>query len=750
MSAAQGVRAGRAYVEMGVNDSGLVAGLRAAEMKLKAFGQGLQSAGTKLMGLSAALAVPFALSAKAFGDFEQEMSRVKALTDASADEFAALEKEAKKLGNETIYSATQAAEAMSVFAKSGKSVNEILKATGPTLALAAAGKLEMAEAGSIVMNVMAGMNIQVEDLNYVVDLLAKAMTTANTDLVGLGEAMKFVGPNARAAGVSLEEITAAIQILSDAGLKGEMAGTTLRGMILTLASPSQEAKQKMRELGIVSMDAAGNFLGLSKIITQFQAKIGSLGTGKQLEILGTIFPDRQAANFSAFLGKGADGVMMVDKLVEKTEALKTASDNGGVAARVAGIQMNTLWGAVELITSSAEGLAIVIGQAINPVLREWGAAAVEVIAVLTRIAQANGDWLPVAIRTVAVIGAVGAALVGLGLAVQVVAFGLGGVATALGVVGAAFAALLSPIGLTVAAVAGLTTWWATSTKSGVEMTTQLGQHFREMGAVFSDAWGGIVGAVQSGDLALAGQIAWAGLNVVWLKGTGMLSSVWNAAADGMFTYLTDTWANLETVWIEVVNVLQMAWLAMTEVVQASLDALVSSVSLVGAAYEAVVGGPGSAISGALAGPEAEKKDPWAELEQTRIDNQNDVERRRREANDKRAEGRKAADQAAADRLAEARKELADAVARVQKPAADEKVAQWVEVVKDKAPNGNGKGGADVPGSAIGMFDAGRLDQMFGDGSGDKRTQQQVDELRKANALLTKIIDALKDQNLKFQ
>lgn len=240
MSTAQGVRAGRAFVELGVSDSGLQAGLTKAAATIKAFGAGLQAAGTKLLGLSAALAVPFALSAKAFGDFEQAMARVKALTDASTDEFAALEKEAKKLGAETIYSATQAAEAMSVFAKSGKSVNEILKATGPTLALAAAGKLEMAEAGSVVMNVMAGMNIKVGELNYVVDLLAKAMTTANTDLIGLGEAFKFVGPNARAAGVSLEEITAAIQILSDAGLKGEMAGTTLRGMILTLASPSQE------------------------------------------------------------------------------------------------------------------------------------------------------------------------------------------------------------------------------------------------------------------------------------------------------------------------------------------------------------------------------------------------------------------------------------------------------------------------------------------------------------------------------
>lgn len=101
-----------------------------------------------------------------------------------------------------------------------------------------------------------------------IDVMAKAMTTANTDLTMLGDAFKFVGPMAKTAGVSLEEITAAIQLLSNAGIQGEMGGTTLRGMLLSLTSPSSEAKRELDRLGVSVVDSAGNYLDGSKTYTQ--------------------------------------------------------------------------------------------------------------------------------------------------------------------------------------------------------------------------------------------------------------------------------------------------------------------------------------------------------------------------------------------------------------------------------------------------------------------------------------------------
>jgi TP901 family phage tail tape measure protein len=232
--AAGAIRAARAYVELFADDSQLVRGLRNAQAKLKAFGSSVQQFGRQLLTLGTLAAAPLAASTKTFAGFEQEMARVRALTGANATQFERLNAQAKRLGATTVFSASQAAEAMSYFALAGYSVDQILAASGPTLDLAAAGQLEMAQAADISAKIMAGMGVSANDLGRAIDVLTKGMTTANTDLVQLGDAMKYVGPVAKQAGYSLEETVAAVQLLSNAGIQADMAGTTLRGAILSL------------------------------------------------------------------------------------------------------------------------------------------------------------------------------------------------------------------------------------------------------------------------------------------------------------------------------------------------------------------------------------------------------------------------------------------------------------------------------------------------------------------------------------
>ena len=145
MAGAQGIRAGKAYVELGVHDK-LTRGLRRAQKRLKAFGDGVRAAGMQMVRASAAAIVPFAASGVVFAGFEQRMARVKALTNASSRDFIRLSDEAKRLGETTVYSAAQAADAMSYFALAGYDTEQILKAIGPTLDMAAAGQLDVAEA----------------------------------------------------------------------------------------------------------------------------------------------------------------------------------------------------------------------------------------------------------------------------------------------------------------------------------------------------------------------------------------------------------------------------------------------------------------------------------------------------------------------------------------------------------------------------------------------------------------------------
>src|SRR5690606_21948473 len=217
-----------------------------------------------------------------------------ALTGAAGPDFEKLEERAKELGRTTVFSASQAAEAMSSFALAGFDVQQILKAIGPTLDLAATGQIEIGQAADIAAKIMAGMGLEADQLGHAVDVMAKAMTSANTDLEMLGDAMKFVGPIAKSAGRSLEETVAIIQALSNAGIQAERAGTTLRGILLSLTSPSAEAEKELQKLGVRINDAQGNVRPLADIIDDLNGSLAGLGSGEKLGILGKIFPARQA------------------------------------------------------------------------------------------------------------------------------------------------------------------------------------------------------------------------------------------------------------------------------------------------------------------------------------------------------------------------------------------------------------------------------------------------------------------------
>lgn len=561
MATAQAIKAGAAFVQLYVDDNRLTRGLRRAQQKLKAFAASLKSVGSRMLSLGSASAVPFALATKSFADFESAMARVLALTGASEDEFARLTGEAKRLGATTAFSASQAAEAMGFFALAGFKVDDILRATGPTLNLAAAGQLELAEAADIATKIMSGMGLTADELQGAIDVMAKAMTTANTDLRMLGDAFKFVGPIAKTAGISLEEITAAIQLLSNAGIQGEMAGTTLRGMILSLTSPSSEAQKELQRLGVRVKDGAGNVRSLTDIIRDLENALAGVGSGEKLASLGTIFPARQAAGAAELVAQGAE------RLEQATKDLGSA---GGTAARIAATQLDTLKGSAAILKSALEGLAIVVGEALAPVLREWGKALTSVVTVVSRAAQRNKKLFTTIAKVIAVVVGVGAVLVTLGLVIQGVIFALGGLATVLTLVGTLIGALLSPIGLVIAALGALGTWFVTTTETGSQAMSTLGARFRQMGSTFMSVWKGIVDAVRAGDLALATKIVWLSLKLIWKGGLAFLEEKWldfknffvnsfYRAVFGISRFLNDAWAGIQIAWAETTAFLADKW-----------------------------------------------------------------------------------------------------------------------------------------------------------------------------------------------
>ncbi len=561
MATATGIRAGRAFVELFVDDARLVRGLRRAQAKLAAFGSSISRMGQQLLTAGTLAATPLALATRTFAGFEAQMARVRALTGAQAEDFARLEAEAKRLGATTVFSASQAAEAMSYFALAGFDVERILGAIGPALDLAAAGQIEIAQAADIAAKIMAGMGLSADELGNAVDVIAKAMTTANTDLLMLGDAFKFVGPMAKTAGLSLEEITAAIQLLSNAGVQGEMAGTTLRGMLLSLTSPSAEAERELARLGVRVLDDAGNVRSLTAIITDLEHALTGVGSGEKLRSLGTIFPARQAAGAAELVMQGAD------RLREATAAL---GDSTGTASRIAGVQLDTLKGDVTILLSALEGVAIAVGEAFGQELR----AAVRGV---TSFLAALGTWITenhqVVLTTVGIVSgllAAGVALIGLGSALGVAGFAAGALATGVGVIGSLLTALASPIGLVTVALVGLGAYMITTTDVGVRALAWLGEKFGWLRTTALATFQGIGDAIAAGDLSLAAKVLWLGLSMVWQQGIQALESRWldfkgffvevfrNAVYD-VAGLLVDGWAGLQVAWLETLGLLTDGW-----------------------------------------------------------------------------------------------------------------------------------------------------------------------------------------------
>ena len=274
-----------------------------------------------------------------------------------------------------------------------------------TLNLAAAGNLELATAADIASNVMSGFGAEAKDLGQFIDVLAAGFTNSNTDLNQLGEAMANAAPVASGFGVSIEETTAAIGLLSNAGIQGGQAGTSLKNILVQLDEQSES-------LGLSIFDAAGNMIPLSDQLAQLESK--GLSTSDIMGKFGKI----AGPGLLALMKEGSSGL---------SDLTGTLENSGGTAKKVADQQMKGLAGTMTRLKSATEGLAISFGELILPVIEKL---ANFVIGLVTAWTNLDGG-IKIAIITLATLAATLAPLI------------------------AIFGAIASPIGLAVIAIATL-------------------------------------------------------------------------------------------------------------------------------------------------------------------------------------------------------------------------------------------------------------------------------------------------------
>lgn len=282
----------------------------------------IATVGIKAVTVSlAVLTAAFAITAKSGAEFQDNIVRafviMKESSGATQKALQELTNEAIRLGSETLFSATQAAQGLQTLARAGFTTQEAIAAIGPVLNLAIVGNIELAEASNIATASMFGFALEAKDMTKVTDVLSLASSQANTTISLLGSALGFVAPVAQSAGLSIEETASAIGVLSNAGIRGSRAGTTLRRALSILLAPTGRAKKIFDELGVTFNSTEGGLISFTEIIKKLnKANL----TAAQVQ---TIFGRIAGPGMAALLRQGSDAL---ENLTNKLEGARGAAD----------------------------------------------------------------------------------------------------------------------------------------------------------------------------------------------------------------------------------------------------------------------------------------------------------------------------------------------------------------------------------------------------------------------------------------
>jgi TP901 family phage tail tape measure protein len=336
--------------------SQLASGLRSASGIASSIGRGL---GLAVAAGTAVASVGLASVIKLGNEYTGALNEMQAVSGATALQMAKVGQTAKDLGADMTLPATSAADAaqaMVELAKGGLSVDEAMAAAKGTLQLAAAAQVDGATAAELQAAALNSFGLAADQAGRVADVLANTANASASSMIDVGNSLKYVAPVSAALKISIEDTAAAIGLLANQGIKGEQAGTSLRGILASLASPSKQAKQAMDALGLSVFDAQGKFVGLRAFTDQLaQAKL-RLSDADFAAAASTAFGNE---GFTAANALAAEGATSFDQMA-------TSVSRAGGAADVAAAQTKGLGGAWEGFKSQLETAGIEVYEVIAP------------------------------------------------------------------------------------------------------------------------------------------------------------------------------------------------------------------------------------------------------------------------------------------------------------------------------------------------------------------------------------------------
>lgn len=370
------------------------------------------------MATTAVMAAPLVGMLSKAADFEAVMSKVKAITVSDDKAMQQLTATARELGEKTMFSATQAGEAMTYLGMAGWNSQQIMAGMPGLLNLAAASNTDLARTADIVSDDLTAFGLSAEHAGHMADVFAKTTTSTNTTVEMLGETMKYAAPVAHAFGASLEETAALTGLMANSGIKASAAGTALRSGFLRLAGTSSKSTKAIEEMGLslseataqqeeakAALDSLGIAMNdtngprkMGEIVRDLADKTKDMSKEQKLATLATIFGTNAASAWVAVIDQGPDALDNLTKELENSD---------GAAEEMANTMQNNARGAMIRLQSATESVAISIGSTMLPTLAQLGDSLANEAAYVSKVASEHPELTEAIIKTsVAVAGMV--------------------------------------------------------------------------------------------------------------------------------------------------------------------------------------------------------------------------------------------------------------------------------------------------------------------------------------------------------
>lgn len=306
----------------------------------------------------------------AAADFEYAMSGVAAIANASNDEISALTEKAQAIGASTVFTASQAAEALQYMALAGWNSQEMLAGVDGVINLAAASGENLGTVSDIVTDALTAFGLSAADTSHFVDVLAQASANSNTTVTMLGEAFKYAAPVAGALGYSVEDVATAMGLMANNGIKGSMAGTAMRTMFTKLTDDVVLSADAFGEVTISAANADGTMKPLSQTLAEMRGYFDQMTEVEKTSNAQAIAGQRAYAGLLAILNSTEEDYASLSAAIQ---------DCTGAAQKMADVRMDNLQGDVTILQSAMDGLKIEIGNQLTPALRELTQTGTDVV-----------------------------------------------------------------------------------------------------------------------------------------------------------------------------------------------------------------------------------------------------------------------------------------------------------------------------------------------------------------------------------